>query len=341
MTPGGCLTVVQGQARPVSGYTETVGTIHYSADRDNRIWLPDGFGGFDEKTFSADTSMNGLSYTGGTKMTAGNARHLWVFEADEELFLGADQTVWPSAAPSEAAGNITRLRGLPINTTSMICDTGPYTEDQVSVPAGRAIWVGSMRPSVQGQLTAHGPLSYGPARKFEFWNTFNRKARRLMVGYWPPSGEGVGGNNYLQFTLPNTNPNYIEFSTGVNGITPRECRGYVLTGAPEAVHSAYDQGVYLAGTSSALLGYGFAVGWNSVTQPSGRTFSSIWDEPTFHSENGTARYVAPDAHGISYAAMLYRGYYPSSAGSMTVQGGFNRAGDPPELTHLLTMEWEG
>lgn len=341
MVPGGCLTLEAGNVF-MAGDQLGKDTLYYSVDPGKRPTVPlfDGSSWGEYEFVSGPSDMVGLSVSCDMRWSTA-ARDVFVVLYNGAPVLGTNSAGWPTLTSEEAARGIVYYYGLPLNAAEITLDIGPGPGNQLVVPAYQALWVGSIDPSISGVLSCHGPASYGPARKFEIWNAHNAKPRRLMVGYNPPSGEGVGGSSYLAFTCPNTNPNWKPFSDGVVGITYQECSGSVLTGLKRSVRSAYGQGFYRASQGPYPLGIGAGIGWNSISVTSGEVFDLIDDRLCAHSSRGQARYTCPDAIGTNWAIMLYKGYYPAGAGGITVSGSFNRPGDPPETAHLLEMVWEG
>lgn len=252
--PQGYLTPVTGTPVIVADAT-AVTTIFYTPYKGNLVPLSSN-GGVSFSAFPFSELSIGLS-----GVSAGDIRDVFVFLNSGVVAvgwgpawsIGAGAMTAGACARGTGAGStaLSRTAGYLTNSVAMILNNPASFGTSGSIPAGQALYVGSIICSTAGQVNLH--RSYGQSRKWEIWNAFNRVPIILQ-----------GGDNTATWTYAGSGVWRQSNAAAGNQLS-------ILCGlAEEEVEIAFDQMVKNSANGLSQIG----IGMNSTTSPSG--FSTVY-----------------------------------------------------------------
>lgn len=147
----------------------------------------------------------------------------------------ATSPAWASiTSPGDGAAFMADFAGgtwLPVNMQTQVMRNGANT---YTIPAGQAVWIGTICPAGAGAVTVHVACGPGPRRR-DIWNLWNQEDVELILSdptfNWPYSSRHP---NYA-----NGNPN--------NYVAP-------LTGRPQRVEGKYHQSAASTNGTNVITG---------------------------------------------------------------------------------------
>jgi hypothetical protein len=221
MIPGGRLTLVSGS--PLMSVDTTSTTLYYSPYSSDTFPVLDGTLAWQIRTFSSSrTDQVGAQMSGGSKWAGGQSRDVFG-TISGSICTGPS---WPGS--DLTSRKLTRYAGVLVNSAVITCDTTSITA--VSCPQYQCTYLGSINPSVTGQLTAQ--FSYGQDRKFEVWTAYAQNQVDIVLH--------VGATN-VQYMPTNQYPAFNYFGNPPSSLNG----GTFFSGLPTNLDVAYYQGMFI------------------------------------------------------------------------------------------------
>lgn len=314
LIPGGRLTLVS--ATPVMSADATSTTLFYAPYNSDTFPVLDATLTWQVTAFSASpVDQIGASMSGGAKWTAGSSRD--VFGTISGVICTGP--AWPSSdLPSR---NILRYSGVLVNSTALTCDTSASAS--IACPQYQCTYLGSINPSVTGQLTA--TFSTGQDRKFETWTAYDQNQVDIVMHV----NQIIALNGYMP---TNQYPTMAYFNNSALN------RAIAFTGLPVNLDVEYYQSAFV-NSGSGPSGIIAAVCLN------GLTYVGYWAK--YSSDNnimvsgfsGSARYNNSASIGKNTLAMCVA---KANAATSTVWGSSQPPNySEPEINSMMLVRYRG
>lgn len=307
MLPGGRLTLMSG--KPVMDADATSPTLWYAPYISDTYPVFNGTA-WQTITFSfSPTDQVGASMVGNSKWTVG--QHDVFGTISGAICTGP---AWPgSDLPSR---NLIRRNGILVNTLSFICDTSGTTT--FACPQYQCTYLGSINPSVVGQLTA--TFSYGQDRKFEAWNAYNQVDIVLHVGA-----------NNVGYMPTNQYPTFAYFNSSALN------RGIFFSGLPTNLDVGYFQAMFI-NSGSGPSGLLHAVCLNGLTNVGVWGGASSDTNTVAGGAKNEAHYNASAVVGQNTLAMCVA---KANAATSTIWGGTSAYAPNLEVNGVMYVSYKG
>lgn len=311
MIPGGRLTLVSG--RPIMDSDTTSSVLWYAPYNNDTFPIFNGTSWQSVRFSSAPVDQVGASMAGGSKWTV----------VPRDIFGTISGTIcsgpaWPTS--DLGARQLIRYNGILVNSAAIVCDTSASVS--VSCAQYQCTYLGSINPSVVGQLTA--TFSYGQDRKFETWTAYAQNQVDIVLH--------VGATN-VQYMPTNQYPAFAYFGNPPSSLNG----GAFFSGLPTNLDVAYYQGMFI-NSQSGSSGMIAAVCLNGLVNVG--FWAKFSSDTTFIAGGaGTdARYNASAMVGLN---KLYMCVAKANTPNSTVWGGTPNYAPNYEVNGVMFIRYRG